>query len=210
MARWLLLDTATPVAVVGLYDLGSDLDSSAVVVEVVLDVPQRHAEALPAAVERALAHGAVDGIGVGVGPGSFIGVRTGIAFAKGLARARGVPLVGIPTLQALVASCDVTGAVTAVIDAKRGEVYVQSFVDGVAVDDARACVAADVSGVTAPRSGPSLAGMGRVLRQVLASQPGRDERGSLVPVYVRAPDAKLPAVDPRAGLASVAGVLEGA
>lgn len=197
MSRWLLLDTATPSAVVGVYDVAA----GAVVREVVLDVPKQHAEALPGAVDVVCASGGVVGVAVGTGPGSFIGVRTGIAYAKGLARALGVPLVGVPTLQALAASTEQTGPVTAVIDAKRGEVYVQSFVVGadvVAVDDAAA-----VAGVASGRGGPSVSGMGRVLRQVLASHPGRDERASLVPVYVRAPDAKLPAVDPRAALAGL-------
>jgi len=73
---------------------------------------------------------AVDRIAVGVGPGTFTGLRIGIATARALARARSVPLVGVSTLQSLAlarphpdavpAGLD---AVLAVLDARRGEVF---------------------------------------------------------------------------------------
>ena len=82
----------------------------------------------------------VDRIAVGVGPGTFTGLRIGIATARALARARDIPLVGVSTLQSLAlagprARAAVTGpaaaamparlldAVIAVIDARRGEVF---------------------------------------------------------------------------------------
>jgi tRNA threonylcarbamoyladenosine biosynthesis protein TsaB len=67
---------------------------------------------------------------VTLGPGSFTGVRVGLAFGKGLALALGVPLVGLGALEALVASAAAGGVVTAVIDARREQVYVQTFEDG--------------------------------------------------------------------------------
>jgi tRNA threonylcarbamoyladenosine biosynthesis protein TsaB len=59
-------------------------------------------------------------IAVGVGPGSFTGLRLGIATARGLAQARDLPLVGVSSLAALTAGGD---ASLAVIDARRGEVF---------------------------------------------------------------------------------------
>jgi tRNA threonylcarbamoyladenosine biosynthesis protein TsaB len=76
-----------------------------------------------------LAFADLDRIGVTVGPGSFTGLRVGLAFAKGLALALGRPCVGVGTLEALAASPargPVT-AVAAVIDSGRGRVYLQLF-----------------------------------------------------------------------------------
>ncbi len=70
---------------------------------------------------------ALDRIGVTVGPGSFTGLRVGLAFAKGLAFALGRPCVGVGTLEALAASVEGDGRKAAVIDAGRGRVYMQLF-----------------------------------------------------------------------------------
>ncbi|MGZ4166333.1 MAG: tRNA (adenosine(37)-N6)-threonylcarbamoyltransferase complex dimerization subunit type 1 TsaB [Solirubrobacteraceae bacterium] len=71
---------------------------------------------------------AVDRIAVGVGPGTFTGLRIGVATARALGRAREIPLVGVSSLHALargaVAGADAReDGVMAVIDARRGEVY---------------------------------------------------------------------------------------
>jgi tRNA threonylcarbamoyl adenosine modification protein YeaZ len=60
----------------------------------------------------------LDGIVVGTGPGSFTGIRMGIATARGLALALGIPVAGVSTLQAFAGG-------SPVIDAKRGEVFTQ-------------------------------------------------------------------------------------
>jgi tRNA threonylcarbamoyladenosine biosynthesis protein TsaB len=64
-------------------------------------------------------------VAVTVGPGSFTGVRVGIAFARGLGLALDIPAVGVGSLDALVCPLLRSGAGTAaaVLDAKRGEVY---------------------------------------------------------------------------------------
>jgi tRNA threonylcarbamoyladenosine biosynthesis protein TsaB len=76
----------------------------------------------------------VDRIAVGVGPGTFTGLRIGIATARALARGREIPLVGVSTLQSLAMARpdpDVVpaglDAVLAVLDARRGEVFAAAW-----------------------------------------------------------------------------------
>jgi tRNA threonylcarbamoyladenosine biosynthesis protein TsaB len=123
------LDTALGACQAAVLDGDKVLASSS---EPMLRGHQERLGDLVAQVMRAADAGFADleRLGVTVGPGSFTGVRVGLAFAKGLALALGVPLVGIGTLEALAASVPADGVVTAVIDAKRGQVYIQSFLRG--------------------------------------------------------------------------------
>jgi tRNA threonylcarbamoyladenosine biosynthesis protein TsaB len=153
----------------------------------------------------------LDRLGVTVGPGSFTGLRVGVAFGKGLASALGVPLVGVGALEALAAEAG--GLVFAVIDARRDQLYLQAF------DDGRAIMAPDVLelGTAAARMAElagggtfTLVGSGAALLADFAqgarmlTPPGADARqvarlaaardpGPVRPLYLRAPDARLPA-----------------
>jgi tRNA threonylcarbamoyladenosine biosynthesis protein TsaB len=80
--------------------------------------------------EADVAFAALTRIGVTVGPGSFTGVRVGLAFAKGLALALGVPCVGVGALTVLADGVGSQGRIAAVLDARRGQVYLQTFEDG--------------------------------------------------------------------------------
>jgi tRNA threonylcarbamoyladenosine biosynthesis protein TsaB len=91
-----------------------------------------HATALLVEVERAVSvaggWAAIDRIAVGLGPGSFTGLRVGIAAARALARARDLPLVGIGTLAVLASGIrefapDRADSALAVTDARRGEAF---------------------------------------------------------------------------------------
>ncbi|MCF6325908.1 MAG: tRNA (adenosine(37)-N6)-threonylcarbamoyltransferase complex dimerization subunit type 1 TsaB [Devosiaceae bacterium] len=68
-------------------------------------------------------------IGVTVGPGSFTGLRIGIAAARGLALALKIPVIGIPNLFALSTNNDLVGSnpFYLIVDARRDQFYVQQF-----------------------------------------------------------------------------------
>jgi tRNA threonylcarbamoyladenosine biosynthesis protein TsaB len=95
------------------------------------DGTPRHSTALLAQVERAVeacgGWGGVDRIAVGLGPGSFVGIRIALATARGLGASTGLPVVGVCTLDAIgLALSEVAGGERgglAVIDARRGEAF---------------------------------------------------------------------------------------
>lgn len=98
-----------------------------------------HAEALVPMVREAVARAGLripdlDRIAVTVGPGSFTGVRVGLAAARGFSLASGVPLVGVTTLDALAAGAvrhlpgdGIGQTIIVAIDARRGEIYRRCF-----------------------------------------------------------------------------------
>ncbi len=154
---------------------------------------------------------ALDRVGVTVGPGSFTGLRVGLAFAKGLGLALGKPCIGAGTLEALAASDPGPGLTVAVIDAKRGQVYLQAFEggapvmapDALPVEVAAARLAELWKGGALRLIGPGAplladAAPGAEVFERAAPDPaaicalatGRSTPAR--PLYLRAPDAKLP------------------
>lgn len=101
------------------------------------DIGRGHAEQLPSVVQLVLAEAGMDlsglnRIGVTIGPGSFAGIRVGVAFARGLALALHVPVVGVGSLEAIAipAARRSHQPVLAVLDARRDHVW------AILVDDA--------------------------------------------------------------------------
>ena len=175
-----------------------------------------HAEALAPMVEEIMAGHAfetLNRLAVTTGPGTFTGQRVGLAFMRGLKVALNLPLAGVTTLAAMAeqakAQCGTARAI-ALHDARRDEVYIE--IDDVPAvmlfDDAlerlRAIGGAEpiaLAGTAANRACEALA-KGFVLsdvRQPDALWVARLARKSQVsdapprPLYLRAPDAKLPA-----------------
>jgi tRNA threonylcarbamoyladenosine biosynthesis protein TsaB len=214
------MDTATPATVAGVL-LGDGR-----VVEARDDPPAgsrgQHAARLLALLEEALAQarvewGDVDRLAVGVGPGGFTGLRIGIATARALAQAHGLPLVPVGSLEALARGAG--GAVAGVIDARRGEVFAGVWEDGRELIAPAALAPEDLAGRLARLEAPvqavgdgairfraELEGAGVAVpadrspvhriraaplcRLGAVGEPA--ERDRLLPDYLREPDAKPP------------------
>ena len=128
-ALLLCLDTSTPTARVAMVDLDGQVRFSA---EVTADRHAGHLMPLCSGLlsDAGVAVGDLAGIACGGGPGSFTGLRVGLAAAKGMAMATGVPLHVVSSLEALAVDLlAAEPAATAVpcLDAGKGEVYVAAY-----------------------------------------------------------------------------------
>ncbi|MCK4325357.1 tRNA (adenosine(37)-N6)-threonylcarbamoyltransferase complex dimerization subunit type 1 TsaB [bacterium] len=105
------------------------VEKSGLIAEYNLNIAETHTSRLMPMIDQVLRDARftikeMDAIAVGLGPGSFTGLRIGIATAKGLAMALNKPIVGIPTLDALAHNLSsAPGLICPILDAKRGEIY---------------------------------------------------------------------------------------
>jgi tRNA threonylcarbamoyladenosine biosynthesis protein TsaB len=172
--------------------------------------------------EAGLAYSALDLIAVTVGPGSYTGVRVGLASAQGLASAAGKPLTGVTGFDAVRAALGLgdPAPVLVALDTRRADLYVQLFApDGAAVSDPairaegelapwldgvaglvlagdgaeRAHAALLTAGIDARRVGPRHVSADVVAR-LAAERFGRDGAPRPAqPLYLRPADALTPA-----------------
>jgi len=109
------------------------VDGERLLGEITLDIAVTHSERLMAAVDRLVAECGfsprdLDGLAVSIGPGSFTGLRVGLATVKGLALALDLPIAPVPTLDALAARLPFAeAAVCPILDARKGEVYLSLY-----------------------------------------------------------------------------------
>lgn len=197
----LAFDTATADTVVGLTGAGEPVELRH---EPGAGERPGHAEQLLALCRTALEQAGVgwpqvDRIGVGVGPGTFTGLRIGVATGRALAQSAGAQVAAVSTLRALAANLDGSFPV---IDARRGEVFV--LVDGgpravrpeelptlaggrTAIGDGALLYADRLETVAREPELHHLRGAALCALAADAEPIGRDE---LLPDYVRDPDAK--------------------
>jgi tRNA threonylcarbamoyladenosine biosynthesis protein TsaB len=208
----LALDTAGVDCAAAVYDSSRDR----VLAEITETIGKGHAEHLIALIDRVLEKAGIDlktveRIAVTIGPGSFTGIRVGVAAGRGFALALGIPAVGVTTLAVIAAAHRHQAAgrpVLVAMDAKRGEVYLQMFgADGVSgsqpeamlIEDAQA-LAATFDGLVVGSAAPLLRGdiadaadtMTNVFPIAAVAQLGAGMAASdkPKPLYLRGPDAK--------------------
>ena len=119
----LAIDTASSVSSVAVASEGK------LRAEVTIEAGRTHSETLLSHIEGALSFAGVErsaltGVAVSIGPGSFTGLRIGLATAKAIAYGLGIPLVGVSTLAALALAVPVSDVHTlALMDAQKGNAY---------------------------------------------------------------------------------------
>lgn len=210
----LALDTAGVNCSAALYDS----DSGLVLAALQETIGKGHAERLSGMIDAVFGKAGLTPqdiglIGVTVGPGSFTGIRVGVAAARGLSLALGVRAVGVSTLEVLADEARQTLGpvpVLAAIDAKRDEIYLQTFdAVGTAIDEPQSLSLADARQMTSRTAATpfgsgvaALAGMSAeadqfdivAVARLAARRPNAP--GKPAPLYLRGPDAK-----PQAGFA---------
>ena len=199
-ARTLVIETATAACSAALIEDGTLLADAHEV------VGRGHAERLVPIIEALLDGRRADRILVGVGPGSFTGIRVGIAAAHGLAIGWDAELSGMSSLALLAAGAGGSGEVAAVVNGGHGELFVQQFdaatlqpstelfnlPPALAANEISASVAVgpgaqllvDARGDGEAREGWPSASNALRLPETLRSLPPK-------PLYARAPDAKV-------------------
>ncbi|HTJ42758.1 MAG TPA: tRNA (adenosine(37)-N6)-threonylcarbamoyltransferase complex dimerization subunit type 1 TsaB [Kofleriaceae bacterium] len=124
----LAIDTSTWTASVALVD-----EHGAVIVEGEARTETHSENLLPLIASLCKDPRALDAVAVGVGPGSFTGLRIGLSTAKGIAFAAGCPLWAASSLAALALDLEIDGLRVPVLDARRGEIFAGFYRDGVAI-----------------------------------------------------------------------------
>jgi tRNA threonylcarbamoyladenosine biosynthesis protein TsaB len=149
----------------------------------------------------------VTGVASGLGPGLFTGMRVGVATAKTIAQALGVPIAGVASLDLLAHAARATSQlVCAVLDAKRNEVFAAFYRDGKRIDDITtyepAALAADIAArdedvyvvgtgaKTHAERYPSAISLVELAAERLA-RGDADDAATLEPLYVRKSDAEI-------------------
>ena len=124
------IDTSTPIGSVAVID-GNNL-----VAEHTLNIVQAHSSRLMPAIDTVLKWSDItaddlEGCAVGIGPGSFTGIRIGVATIKSLCYALDKPIVGVSTLEAVAYNLRWTkGPICPLLDARRSEIYGAIFQGG--------------------------------------------------------------------------------
>lgn len=201
--RTLVIETATEACSAALFDGDALLAGTSEV------IGRGHAERLVPMIAELPDRGRAERIFVSLGPGSFTGVRIGLAAARALGLAWKSRVTGYETLPlvAAIARCARPGPITVCMSGGHGEWFVQDFAaDGTAerphasVSPERAAALTRHSTVTGSQAEAlvSLRGWGEAMpllpdARLFLQLRGKFETDDLAPLYGRPPDARLPA-----------------
>lgn len=194
MSTILALDTASPEIAVALAVDGAVVRSRQ------RDATMDHTRVLLATIDEVLGaeSGALTGIAVVLGPGSYAGLRVGLATAQGLALARNVPIRGMSTMQAVAAACGLADFL-AIHPAGRGEFATQRFEHGKPAGQlgpqSRDALAGTLAGEGAGELGGVEVSPEARCHAALAALSGAfatAEPGAIDAVYLREPNITLP------------------
>lgn len=177
MKRALTIDTSTASTTVGVVESGQVIWSESI------EGATSHGGALGALIERAVGLESVDHVIVGMGPGPFTGLRVGIIFAQGFARARNITCIGVVSLDAIAYSQELSRESVISIDARRKERYWARYdVGGQRISEIAVSRIDDVP-ESLTETFPTSLGLAR------AAENSRSIRQT--PIYLRKPDAAL-------------------
>ena len=198
----LAFDTSSAACTAALFDDAAGCIASADEV-----IGRGHAERLVPMIAELMGGRAASRILVGVGPGSFTGIRVAIAAAHGLAIGWGAELAGMSSLALLAAGVEARGEVAAAVLGGHGELFVQQF-DAASIEAVSALVNATAADAATVIGADLIVGSGA---GELVAARGRGEARDLwpsarnalklphglgalspKPVYARAPDARVP------------------
>lgn len=197
------IDTSSQVSSVAV------LSGERIAAEISMQGALTHSETLMPHIETALhmarvKKGELKGIAVSIGPGSFTGLRIGLAAAKIMAYALHTPLVCVPTLEALAHHCICTGVrLIPMMDAQKGNVYAQEFMweqrnDGLTLREVRSLSIVPLADVIASLEGTK--------EQVLLLGDAMQKKAAIaLPTGVRL--APIHACMPRAACVGLAGLV---
>ncbi|MCR5857707.1 tRNA (adenosine(37)-N6)-threonylcarbamoyltransferase complex dimerization subunit type 1 TsaB [Mesorhizobium sp. J428] len=212
----LAIDTASSLCAACVFDAAAGRELG----RAVEDIGKGHAERLMDVIAEALAaagkiHADLGAVAVSIGPGSFTGIRVGVAAARGLALGLRVPAHGITTLSAIAEEARDTFPgcrIVASIDAKRDEIYVEDHAADGSITHGPSIVPVDQASALLDGERPVLAGSGAAViaagadpaRYELAggaatadiavyarlAAAGRTFNSPPKPLYLRGPDAR--------------------
>jgi tRNA threonylcarbamoyl adenosine modification protein YeaZ len=160
----LAIDCSANLCAACVHDADADIELG----RCVEDIGKGHAERLMDVIAAALdaagrTFGDLSAIGVSIGPGSFTGVRVGVATARGLALALGIPAIGVDTLEAIAAEARAGfphRPVLAAIDGRRGDLYCAVYAPDGGVLAGPAAISVGAAVLLTRRHGAMLAGDG--------------------------------------------------